>query len=289
MIYRRRISNSTALQKLIYVILILKPIPMEILVCVKQVPDTTEVKVDPKTGTLIRDGVPSILNPFDQFALEESVRLKNQYGGNVTVLSMGPPQARTALMKCLALGADRAILLSDRTFAGADTWATAYTLGLAIQKAGKFDLIMCGQQAIDGDTAQVGPEIAHNLGMAQVTYVEKVESIEAGKITVKSIFEDGYHIIEVKTPVLLTCNTPSSFQYSNPPMMAIMKAGKKPFDTWTYNEIGGDKAKMGLCGSPTQVVRVYSPPTRGKGILLNEPVDGAVKKLIEAMREKKVV
>ncbi len=262
---------------------------MNIIVCVKQVPDTTEVKVDPKTGTLIRDGVPSILNPFDQFALEEAVRLRSQYGGEVVALSMGPPQARTALMKCLALGADKAILLSDRTFAGSDTWATSYIIATAIRKLGKFDLIMCGQQAIDGDTAQVGPELAQNLGIPQVTYVEKVEAIEGNRITAKSVSEDGYHIVETKLPALLTCSTPSNFEYTNPPMIGIMKASKKPFETWTANEVGGDKSKMGLQGSPTQVMRVYSPPVKGKGVLITGEPDAAVKKLVSLLLDRKAI
>ena len=262
---------------------------MHIIVCVKQVPDTTEVKVDPKTGTLIRDGVPSILNPFDQFAVEEAVRLKSQHGGEVTALSMGPPQARTALMKCLALGADKAILLSDRTFAGSDTWATSYIIAAAIRKLGKFDLIMCGQQAIDGDTAQVGPEVAQNLGIPQITYIEKVESVEGSKITAKSVSDEGYRIVETKMPALLTCSTPSNFEYTNPPMMAIMKAGKKPLETWTANEVGGDKSKMGLPGSPTQVVRVYSPPVKGKGVLITGEPKAAVKNLVSMLVENKVI
>ena len=158
---------------------------MKFVVCVKQVPDTTEVKVDPKTHTLIRDGVPSILNPYDQYAIEECVRIKEKTGeGTVTVITMGPPQARSALMKCLALGADEAILISDKAFAGSDTWATAYTLAQAIKKIGSIDMVFCGQQAIDGDTAQVGPEIAQQLGIPQVTYVEKIDIDEKHKLLI---------------------------------------------------------------------------------------------------------
>ena len=154
---------------------------MRYIVCVKQVPDTNEVKIDPKTNTLIREGVPSILNPFDQFALEEAIKMKNE-GDEIVAISMGPPQAKKALMKCLALGADRAILLSDRAFAGADTFATAFTLAGAIKKIGKYDVIFTGLQAIDGDTAQVGPEIAAQLVIPQLTYVEEVLKIEGKKL-----------------------------------------------------------------------------------------------------------
>jgi len=266
---------------------------MEFIVLVKQVPDTTEVKIDPKTGTLIRDGVPSILNPFDQFALEEALRLrekiKEKAEVNVTVMSMGPPQAKSAIMKCLALGADKGILLSDRAFAGADTWATSLTLAEAIKKLGKFDIVFCGQQAIDGDTAQVGPEVAQHLGIPQITYVEEVLGLEAGKLVVKSLTDDGYRIVESKIPVLITCSTPSSFEPSNPSMAAILKANKKPFETWTADTLGGDKSRFGLSGSPTQVSRVYSPPTRAKGVVFKDSIEDGVKKVVEALLEKKVI
>ncbi|MGC8912465.1 MAG: electron transfer flavoprotein subunit beta/FixA family protein [Thermoplasmata archaeon] len=266
---------------------------MEIIVLVKQVPDTTEVKVDPKTGTLIRDGVPSILNPFDQFALEEALRFreknKDKIQVNVTVISMGPPQAKSAIMKCLALGADKGILLSDRAFAGADTWATSLTLAEAIKKCGKFDIVFCGQQAIDGDTAQVGPEVAQHLGIPQVTYVDSIQGFENGKLTVKSLTDEGYRIVETKLPVLLTCSTPSSFEPTNPSMAAILKANKKPFEIWTAETLGGDKSRFGLSGSPTQVSRVYSPEARGKGVVFKENVEDAVKKVVEGLIEKKVI
>lgn len=266
---------------------------MEFVVLVKQVPDTTEVKVDPKTGTLIRDGVPSILNPFDQFALEEALRLrekiKDKIPTNVSVISMGPPQAKSAIMKCLALGADKGILLSDRAFAGADTWATSLTLAEAVKKLGKFDIIFCGQQAIDGDTAQVGPEVAQLLGIPQVTYVDSILGFEGNKITVRSLTDDGYRVVEVKLPLLLTCSTPTSFEPSNPSMAAILKANKKPFEIWTAETLGGDKSRFGLSGSPTQVSKVYSPPVRGKGIVYKENVEEGVKKVVEGLMEKKVI
>lgn len=256
---------------------------MRIIVCVKQVPDTTEVRIDPETNTLIRDGVPSILNPYDQFALEESVRLRDAAGGGqVTVLSMGPPQARSTIMKCLALGADDAVLLSDRAFAGADTWATSYTLAQAIGKMGDFDVVACGLQAIDGDTAQVGPEMAQQIGVQQVTYAEKVE-LEGKRLRVTKQMEDGYHILEARTPVLIAMMPPTSFEPGIPPMSKILKAKKKPFETWTADDLGCDRGRLGLDGSPTQVVRTYAPPPRGECTMIDCTEVGAVTELARAL------
>jgi len=262
---------------------------MRYIVCVKQVPDTTEVKIDPETNTLIREGVPSILNPFDQFALEEAIKIR-QEGDEIVVISMGPPQAKKALLKCLALGADKAILLSDRVFAGADTWATSYTLTQCIKKIGDFNIIFCGLQAIDGDTAQVGPEIAAQLGIPQITYVESVEKLEGKKLTAKVQTDDGYKIVEVRLPVLITGITPSSFEPTNPPMMSIMKANKKPFSTWDADELGGNKDDYGLNGSLTEVIKVYSPPARQQGVIIDEETpEDAVQKLIELLSKDKVI
>jgi len=262
---------------------------MRFVVCVKQVPDTTEVKIDSKTNTLIREGVPSILNPFDQFALEEAIKIRKE-GDKIIVISMGPPQAKKALLKCLALGADEAILLTDKAFAGADTWATSYTLVQCIKKIGYFDAIFCGLQAIDGDTAQVGPEIAAQLGIPQITYCESVEKLEGKKLTAKVQTDDGYKILEVKLPVLITGITPSSFEPTNPPMMSIMKANKKPFLTWDAEEIGGKKEDYGLSGSLTEVIKVYSPPARTQGVLIEEETpSGSVQKLIELLSKDKVI
>jgi electron transfer flavoprotein beta subunit len=257
---------------------------MKIVVCVKQVPDTTEVKVDEKTGTLIREGVPSIINPFDQFAMEEGVRLKELLtdGDDVPeliALSMGPPQARTEIMKCLALGADRGILLTDRVFAGADTWVTALTLSLAIKKLDDVKLVLCGLQAIDGDTGQVGPELAQCLGIPQITYVEKT-TIEEKKLVAHRQTGEGYAVIESKLPVLITLITPSDFVPTNPPFSKIMKAKKKPYEEWNNSNIEGDPDKLGLNGSPTQVSRVFPPPKHEKGIMLQNEPDSMVKELV---------
>ncbi|MFX1282602.1 MAG: electron transfer flavoprotein subunit beta/FixA family protein [Promethearchaeota archaeon] len=261
---------------------------MKFIVCVKQVPDTTEVKVDPKTNTLIREGVPCILNPFDQFALEEAVRLKKE-GDKIIVISMGPPQAKKELMKCLALGADEAILLCDRALAGADTWATSYTLTQAIRKIGDFDIIFCGYQAIDGDTAQVGPELAAQLGIPQITYIESVDEISSRKLTAKSQTDDGYKIVEAKLPVLLTGITPSGFIPRSPPLPNIIKAKQKPLTTWTIDDLGGEEDMYGLAGSLTQVIRVYTPPVREKGAMITDEPNIAVEKLMDMLTKDKVI
>ncbi|MEW5760758.1 MAG: electron transfer flavoprotein subunit beta/FixA family protein [Candidatus Thermoplasmatota archaeon] len=258
---------------------------MKYVVCVKQVPDTTEVKIDPKTNTLIREGVPAILNPFDQFALEECVRIRDITGGEITVISMGPEQARSALMRCLALGGDKAILISDRAFAGSDTYATSYVLSLAIKKLGKFDLVFCGQQAIDGDTAQVGPELAQNLGIPQITYVEAIEKIEDKKVVAKAQTDDGYIIIEAKLPALVTCTPPTSFEPKSPMMSGIMKAKKKELILWDTKIIGSEADKYGLSGSPTQVIKVYPPPIKGKGLILEGEPKECVEKIVSILKE----
>jgi electron transfer flavoprotein beta subunit len=258
---------------------------MKIVVCVKQVPDTTEVKIDEKTGTLIREGVPSIINPFDQFAVELGIKLKEEHGGELTVISMGPPQAKAVLTKSLALGADKAVLLSDRAFAGADTLATAYTLSLAIEKLGEFDLVLCGLQAIDGDTAQVGPEMAQRLKIPQVTYAENVV-FEDKKFIVDKLTESGMEKLEVKPPVLVAVMTPTDFVPGNPPFSKIMKAKKKPMETWTAEELGGDQERLGLNGSPTWVKRVYSPPRKEKGEIFTDPPEEVAKKIVEILAKE---
>ena len=177
---------------------------MHIIVLVKQVPDTSEVKINRETNTLIRDGVPSIINPFDMFAIEEALRLREQHGGKVTAVTMGPPQAAEALKEAVAMGVDEVVLFSDRAFAGADTWATSYTLAQGIKKIGSFDLVIAGKQAIDGDTAQVGPETADMLGIPFIAYIKKISAIADGKMTVERMMDDGYDVVESSLPALIT-------------------------------------------------------------------------------------
>ena len=258
---------------------------MKIIVCIKQVPDTTEVKLDPKTGRLIRDGVPSIINPDDKNALEEALRIKDENPDTtVTVVSMGPPQADVAMREALAMGADEAILISGREFGGSDTWATSYIIATAIKKIPDYDIIFCGRQAIDGDTAQVGPQIAEQLNIPQITYVQKLD-IEGDKVIVQRQLEDGYTVVEAKMPVLLTAikelNTP---RYMTP--KGIFEAYNKTVQVWGFNDVPVDAEKIGLKGSPTNVNRTFSPEAKGKGIMLEGADKETVKTLIAKLDEK---
>ncbi|KYZ76983.1 electron transfer flavoprotein subunit beta [Anaerosporomusa subterranea] len=261
---------------------------MEIVVFVKQVPDTTEVKIDPQTNTLIRQGVPSIVNPFDKNAVEAALQLKEKHGGKVTVVSMGPPQAKDALKECIAMGADEALLVSDRAFGGADTLATSYTLAAAAKKLGKVDMIICGKQAIDGDTAQVGPEIAEHLGMPQVTYVAKID-VNGETVRVEREHEEGYEIIEVNMPVLLTV-VKSINEPRYPTVKGTMKANRKEIPVWTVNDIEVDAEKIGLKGSPTQVRKIFTPKQRVQGeVIQAETAREAVAALIQKLSDAKIV
>lgn len=261
---------------------------MEIVVCVKQVPDTTEVKIDPQTNTLIRQGVPSIVNPFDKNAVEAALQLKEKHGGRVTVISMGPPQAKDALKECIAMGADQAFLVSDRAFGGADTLATSYTLAAAIKKLGNVDMILCGKQAIDGDTAQVGPEIAENLDMAQVTYAAKIE-VDGNNVRIEREHEEGYEVIEAKLPLMVT-TVKSINEPRFPTVKGTMKANRTEIPVWTLADLELDQERIGLKGSPTQVRRIFTPKQRTQGVVIQaETAREAVAQLIEKFTEAKIV
>ncbi|TEB07906.1 Acryloyl-CoA reductase electron transfer subunit gamma [Pelotomaculum schinkii] len=233
---------------------------VEIVVCVKQVPDTTEVKIDPVKNTLIRDGVPSIVNPTDECAAEAAIRVKEQYGGKVTVLAMGPPMAATALRKCLAMGADEAVLISDFAFAGADTWATSYSLAKAIEHVGKPDIIFCGKQAIDGDTGQVGPGIAEHLGLPQTTYVQKIREVHDDYLVVERAYEGGFEVIKVKLPAVITVD--KSIEPRYPSVKGSIKASRAEIKTWNAKDINASPEKTGLNGSTTQVAQVFNPEVK---------------------------
>ena len=261
---------------------------MEIVVCIKQVPDTTEVKIDPATNTLIRQGVPSIVNPFDKNAMESALQLKEKHGGRVTVISMGPPQAKDALKECLAMGADAAILISDRAFGGADTLATSYTLAAAIRKIGKYDIIFCGKQAIDGDTAQVGPEMAEHLGIAQITYAAKIE-VDGETVRVEREHEDGYEVIEVKLPLLVSV-VKSINEPRYPSIKGTMKANRAEIPVWTAADMAVDENRVGLKGSPTKVSKIFTPPRRVQGVIIqNDNMRESVGELIKKFAEAKIV
>ncbi|MFH0856016.1 MAG: electron transfer flavoprotein subunit beta/FixA family protein [Candidatus Omnitrophota bacterium] len=258
---------------------------MNIIVCIKQVPETTEVRINPETNTLIREGVKSIINPFDMYAIEESVRLKERFGGKVTMVSMGPPQADAALREAISMGADEGVLVCDRAFAGSDTWATSYTLAGAIKKIGAFDLIICGKQASDGDTAQVGPGIATHLNIPQVTYVKKVEEASDKLMRVERMLEEGFEIIETPLPALLTVvkeiNEPRI-----PSLKGLMRAKSAKITIWGQKELSLDPQKIGLCGSPTQVVKIFAPAQRAGGQVLKGEVTQIAEQIVELLRSE---
>ena len=263
---------------------------MNIIVCLKQVPDTNEVRIYPVKGTLIREGVPSIINPDDRNALEESLKIKDQFPDTkVTVLSMGPPQADVALKEAVAMGADEGILLSDRIFAGSDTWATSTAVAAGIKTIGDFDIIFCGRQAIDGDTAQVGPQIAEHLGIPQITYVEKLEILD-GKVRARRALENGYFVVESDMPVLLTAikelNAP---RY--PSIKGIYKAYKEEkVKVWSGKDVGLTQEDVGLKASPTQVNKSFTPDKRKSvGEILEGSTKDSVRALIVRLKEKNII
>lgn len=261
---------------------------MKIIVCVKQVPDTNEVRIDPVKGTLIREGVPSILNPDDANALEAALALKDANPDiTVTVLTMGPPQADIMLRECLAMGADAAVLLSDRAFAGADTWATSNTIAHAVKKLSGADIIFAGRQAIDGDTAQVGPQTAMRLGIPQVTYVQHIQ-LDGDKVIVHRQMEDGYEVIKVQTPCLLTAvkelNVP---RYMN--IGRIVNACKKDITVWRLKDLGISDKEVGLNASPTQVYRSFTPPPKGKGRMFTGQPKETVSAVLSDLRAKHLI
>ncbi|MFO7958667.1 MAG: electron transfer flavoprotein subunit beta/FixA family protein [Candidatus Brocadiia bacterium] len=261
---------------------------MHIVVCIKQVPDTTEVRIDPDRGTLVREGVPSILNPLDAHAIEAAVRLRESVGGTVTALSMGPPQAEAALREAVARGADRAVLLTDRRFAGADTWSTSYTLACAVRSLGDVELVLCGKQAIDGDTAQVGPGMAAHLGWPQVTFARKVLSVEDGHLSVERMTDHGDETVRCPLPAVLTAlkdlNIPRL-----PSLVSQIRARRCAIESWGADDVEGDPAEYGLDGSPTRVVRVFTPPRRGECRLMDGEPEAAAAELARLLRERQVV
>jgi len=262
---------------------------MKVIVCVKQVPEITDVKIDPKTNTIIREGVPSILNPFDEFAVEEAMRIKEKFGGEVTVITIGPPQAKDAILKCLAMGADRSMHLCDKAFAGSDTLATAYTLAKAIKKL-SYDLIICGKQAIDGDTAQVGPELAEQLGIPAIIGVKKVEvNPDERKVRAHRETDEGYEILECGMPALLTAikglNEPRL-----PTLKGIIGARKKEIKLTTASDIEEDGNLFGLEGSATWVSKVFAPQIKHECVMIrSEDPRAAAKELVDKLIDMGVI
>lgn len=260
---------------------------MKIVVCVKQVPDAAEVRINPETNTLIREGVPTIINPYDLHAIEAGLQIRETAGGTVTVLTMGPPQAESALREALSMGADNAVLLTDRAFAGADTWATAYTLKKAIEHLGA-DIVICGKQAIDGDTAQVGPEIAEFLDIPHIAYIRKIVEATGEKIVVQRLMDDGYDVIESDLPVLLTVvrelNTPRL-----PSLKGKMAAKKAEVRKLSAADIGAEEGEIGLKGSPTQVRNIFAPEARKDRRMLEGRVEEQIGALMNELAGLKCI
>lgn len=263
---------------------------MKIVVCIKQVPDTVEVKIDPKTGTLIRDGVPSIINHDDKTGIEAALQLKEELGGTVTVVSMGPPQADVALREALAMGCDEAYLVSAREFGGSDTYATSGILAAALKKIG-YDLIITGRQAIDGDTAQVGPQIGEKLQVPQVSYVEEVQEAAEDHVVVKRQYEDGYHIIKIKTPCLLTAIA----ELAAPRYMTVrgvVEAYEKEIKVLGFEDLKDDLEldMIGLKGSPTNVYQSFTKEVKGAGTILKDvSAEQAVQAIIDKLEAKFII
>ena len=246
---------------------------MHFVVCIKQVPDTTDIKINPETNTLMREGVEAIVNPFDVYAIEEALRLREKLGGKITAISMGPPQAEAVLREAISMGVDEGVLVSDRAFAGSDTWATSYTLAMAIRKLDPPSVILCGKQASDGDTAQVGPGIATHLDLPQITYVRRIDEIDENHIVAERMLENGYEVAESSLPCLLTVvkeiNEPRL-----PSLKGKMAARKAQIKRMTAADIDADAGMLGLEGSPTKVVKIYTPESRKGGeILKGEPAE----------------
>jgi len=261
---------------------------MNIVVCLKQVPGTTEVRIDPQTNTLVRQGIENIINPFDTYALEEGVRLKEQHGGKTTVITMGPPQAEEALREAISLGADEAILLSDTAFAGADTWATAYTLSRAIARLGQYDIIICGRQTIDGDTGQVGPELAEMLDIPFVAYVSQIEEIADGHMRIRRMVEEGHEVIETTLPAVITVSKEINVPRL-PSLRGIARAKSASIPVWDAGALGVDKDMVGLPGSCTRVIKVFFPRRICQAEILAGDLESQVASLVGKLKDASLI
>jgi len=265
---------------------------VRILVTIKQVPETSAVKMDETTGTMVRDGVDAIINPLDLYAIELALVLRNTHGGEVIVVSMGPPKAVTALREALAMGCDRAVLLSDRAFAGSDTWATGRVLAAACRKFGDPDLILCGERATDGDTGQVGPGLAAFLDLPVISYVSKVEDVTPRVIRVRRMVETGYEVLDMDLPGVLTVVK----EVANPRLPTLrgkQRARQSDIPTWTAADLDVDPAQLGLSGSPTRVVSIFKPTVARKGqkLVANDPasIAAAADRVVEFLNERSLL
>lgn len=257
---------------------------MNIIVCVKQVPDTNEVRLDPVKGTLIRDGVPSIMNPDDKAGLEAALRIKDQNGAKVTVLTMGPPQADAVLREAFAMGADEAILVTDRAFGGADTWATSRTIAAACKKL-DYDLIFTGRQAIDGDTAQVGPEMSEHLGIPCISYAEDIK-VEGNEVLVKRQYEDRYHMVRAQMPVLITALAELNEARYMTPGGIFDAFREKQVTVWNRADVPVEDENIGLSGSPTRVVKSFPKSVKAPGMKIETSTEESVEFVIDKLKEK---
>jgi electron transfer flavoprotein beta subunit len=261
---------------------------MNIMVCLKQVPGTNEVKINPQTNTLIRQGIKNVINPFDTYALEEGVRLKEKWGGRVTVISMGPPQATDMLKEAVSLGADEAVLLSDAAFAGADTWATAFTLAAAVKKLSPVDLVICGRQSSDGDTAQVGPEMAEILNLPFVAYASDIEEVNGPQMRIKRLVDEGYEIIQTPLPAVITV-TKEINRPRLPSLRGLIKAKSITIPQWGAAELALDPITVGLNGSYTRVVNIFIPKREKKARMFDGEIIEQVDNLIAKLKEDHLV
>jgi len=257
---------------------------MNVVVCIKQVPETPRIEIDPQTGALIKAEGKMIINPFDMYALEEGIRLKERYEGKVTAITMGAPEAEEALREAIALGVDEAILLSDPVFDGSDTLATSYILAKALQKLGQPDIVICGRQTMDGDTGQVAPQIAEWLGIPFVSYVSKIEEIKEGRMTVQRMIDEGHQVIEMPLPgvinVVKEINVPRL-----PSLRGLMQSKKVQIATWTAQDLDVDMSKVGMAGSPTHVTMVFFPERVKQGGLLQGSPESQVEQLVEKLQK----
>jgi len=256
---------------------------VNIVVCIKQVPETTEVRVDPETKALIRDGVKSVINPFDENAIEAALQLREAHGGKVIVVTMGPPQAEESLRQALAMGADEAVLLTDPASRGSDPLATSYTLAQMVRKLADFDLILCGKQAIDGDTGQVGPGLAERLGIPQITFAIELE-ISGGKLSARRVLDDFFELVEVKLPAVVTVvkqiNEPR-----HPSMRNVLKARRAEIAKWSLQDLQADPTQTGFDGSPTQVIEVWPPERKSGGKVLQGSLEEVVAEIADAIKQ----
>ena len=265
---------------------------MRIIVPIKQVPETNAVRMDEETGTMIREGVEAIINPLDLYAIEIAIRLREASGGEVVVISMGPPKAIKALREAIAMGCDSAVLISDRAFAGADTWATSYVLAGAIKRIGGYDLIICGERATDGDTGQVGPGIASFLDLPVASYIGKVDTVAEKSCRVHRLVETGYEVLDVDLPAVLTV-VKEVADPRLPTLRGKQKAKKMEIPTWASGDLEVESDKLGLNGSPTRVVKIHKPTVARQCEKIvagdDESIVAAVDRMVEFLKEKQVL